>query len=161
MAFGLRNAITDVPGIAVGNAEDALVSTGVTVVLPDEPAVASVDVASVGIAGGLPRLAWLDFEMPPLAWATLWIILPYALILAGVGLIESLMTMTLIDELTETRGRGNRECVGQGVANVTCGIGGQVRPGVGSGRHRLGRRGEEPHRAEPVGSVASWARTGT
>ena len=85
-------------------------------------AVDSVDVATVGIAGGLPRFAWLDFEMPPLAWATLWIILPYSLILAGVGLIESLMTMTLIDELTETRGRGNRECVGQGVANVTCGF---------------------------------------
>ena len=85
-------------------------------------AVASVDRDSVGIAGGLPRFAWLDFTMPPLAWATLWIILPYSLILAGVGLIESLMTMTLIDELTETRGRGNRECVGQGIANVTCGV---------------------------------------
>ena len=85
-------------------------------------AIASVDVAEVGIAGGLPRFAWLDFDLPPLSWATLWIILPYSLILAGVGLIESLMTMTLIDELTETRGRGNRECVGQGVANVTCGF---------------------------------------
>lgn len=48
MAFGLRNAITDVPGIAVGNAEDAAVCTGVTVVLPDEPAVASVDVRGGG-----------------------------------------------------------------------------------------------------------------
>lgn len=85
-------------------------------------AMAAVDVDTVGIAGGLPRLAWLDFEMPPATWATFWIILPYSLILAGVGLIESLMTMTLIDELTETRGRGNRECVGQGVANVTCGF---------------------------------------
>ncbi|MDG1837245.1 MAG: SulP family inorganic anion transporter [Phycisphaerales bacterium] len=85
-------------------------------------AMASVDVATVGIAGGLPRFAWLDFQLPPLAWATFWIILPYSLILASVGLIESLMTMTLIDELTETRGRGNRECVGQGVANVTCGV---------------------------------------
>ena len=85
-------------------------------------AVASVDVATVGIAGGLPRFAWLDFQLPPLAWATFWIILPYSLILASVGLIESLMTMTLIDELTETRGRGNRECVGQGVANVACGV---------------------------------------
>ena len=96
----------------------------ITPLTPEEraAAVASVDRDSVGIAGGLPRFAWLDFEMPPLAWATLWIILPYSLILAGVGLIESLMTMTLIDELTETRGRGNRECVGQGVANVTCGV---------------------------------------
>ena len=85
-------------------------------------AIDSVDLASVGIAGGLPRPAWYSFEMPPAAWATLWIILPYSLILAGVGLIESLMTMTLIDELTETRGQGNRECVGQGVANVACGF---------------------------------------
>jgi SulP family sulfate permease len=49
-------------------------------------------------------------------------ILPFAVILAGVGLIESLMTMTLIDEITETRGRGNRECIGQGLANITCGL---------------------------------------
>ena len=42
--------------------------------------------------------------------------------MAAVGLIESLMTMSLIDELTETRGRGNRECIGQGVANVLTGF---------------------------------------
>jgi len=85
-------------------------------------AIDSVDPAEVGIAGGLPRPAWWDFTLPPLDLATLWIILPYAFILAGVGLIESLMTLTLIDELTETRGNGNRECVGQGVANVACGF---------------------------------------
>ena len=85
-------------------------------------AIASVDISAVGIAGGLPRPAWWDFELPPLNLSTLWIILPYSLILAGVGLIESLMTLTLIDELTETRGNGNRECVGQGVANVACGL---------------------------------------
>ena len=50
------------------------------------------------------------------------IILPYAVILAAIGLIESLMTLTLIDEVTETRGRGNRECIGQGVANVVTGF---------------------------------------
>jgi len=60
--------------------------------------------------------------MPPVTLATLWIILPYSLILAGVGLIESLMTLTLVDELTETRGQANRECVGQGVANMVCGL---------------------------------------
>ncbi len=87
-----------------------------------QAAIASVDVASVGIAGGLPRPAWWDFEMPPFTLATLLVILPFSLVLAGVGLIESLMTMTLIDELTETRGSGNRECIGQGVANVTCGF---------------------------------------
>ena len=85
-------------------------------------AVASVDPSSVGIAGGFPRPAWWDFEWPPFALETLIIIFPFSLILAGVGLIESLMTMTLIDELTNTRGSGNRECVGQGVANITCGL---------------------------------------
>jgi len=85
-------------------------------------ALAAVDQSDIGIAGGLPRPAWMDFTLPPATWETLRIILPFSLILAGVGLIESLMTMTLIDELTETRGRGNKECVGQGVANVTCGL---------------------------------------
>lgn len=75
------------------------------------------DVAS--IAGGLPEL---HIPMVPFTLETLWIILPYAIILAAIGLIESLLTMTLIDELTETRGRGNKECIGQGVANVTTGF---------------------------------------
>ena len=60
--------------------------------------------------------------MVPLNWETLQIIFPFAIILCGVGLIESLMTLTLIDEITETRGKGNRECIGQGAANVICGI---------------------------------------
>lgn len=85
-------------------------------------AAASVDASKVGISGGLPRPAWFDYTLPPLSLATLWIILPFSLVLAGVGLIESLMTMSLVDELTETRGRGNKECLGQGTANVLCGI---------------------------------------
>ena len=75
------------------------------------------DVAS--IAGGLPSF---HIPMVPLSWQTLWIILPYSFIFAAVGMIESLLTMTLIDELTETRGRGNRECVGQGLANAVNGF---------------------------------------
>lgn len=51
---------------------------------------------------------------------TLQIIAPYAFILAIIGLTESLMTLTLIDELTNTRGKGNREAIGQGIANTTC-----------------------------------------
>lgn len=76
-----------------------------------------VDMASVG--GGLPQ-----FHMPqvPFNLETLRIILPYAAILAAVGLIESLMTLQLVDEVTETRGRANKECVGQGIANVVCGF---------------------------------------
>jgi SulP family sulfate permease len=49
-------------------------------------------------------------------------ILPYSALAAAVGLIESLMTLTLVDEITETRGRGNKECVGQGLANVVNGF---------------------------------------
>jgi len=75
------------------------------------------DVAS--IAGGLP-----SFHIPvvPFTFETLVIILPYAIILAAIGLIESLLTLRLIDEITETRGRGNRECIGQGVANTVTGF---------------------------------------
>ena len=75
-------------------------------------------------AGGFPTLIFLqdELQLPPFNLATLLVVLPFSLVLAGVGLIESLMTLTLIDEITETRGRGNRECMGQGVANVICGL---------------------------------------
>ncbi len=71
------------------------------------------------LAGGLP-----SFSIPnvPFTFETLAIIFPYAIILAAVGLIESLLTLTLVDELTETRGRGNKECVAQGAANLSCGF---------------------------------------
>ena len=71
------------------------------------------------IAAGLPSFA---IPMVPINLETFYIILPYAFILAAVGLIESLLTMTLIDEITETRGNGNRECLGQGLANFTNGF---------------------------------------
>ena len=75
--------------------------------------------ANATIAGGLP-----GFNIPavPLNWETLEIILPYSIILAGVGLIESLLTLNLIDELTETRGRANKECIGQGLGNTVNGL---------------------------------------
>jgi len=75
------------------------------------------DIAS--IAGGFPV-----FSLPavPYNLDTFFIILPYAIILAAIGLIESLLTLRLIDEITETRGRGNRECIGQGVANTVTGL---------------------------------------
>ncbi|HKJ05617.1 MAG TPA: SulP family inorganic anion transporter [Geopsychrobacteraceae bacterium] len=83
----------------------------------------NLDIRMVGdlasLAGGLPQ-----FHLPlvPLTLDNILIILPYSVILAAIGLIESLMTMTLVDELTETRGRGNKECIGQGVANVVTGF---------------------------------------
>ena len=75
--------------------------------------------AGASLQGGLPV-----FSIPsvPFNLETLRIILPYGIILASVGLIESLLTLTLVDELTETRGRGNKECVAQGAANITCGL---------------------------------------
>ncbi|MCA9302522.1 MAG: SulP family inorganic anion transporter [Phycisphaerales bacterium] len=76
------------------------------------------DLAS--IKGGFPSFHPIGSDL--LNLKTLWIILPTSLILAAVGLIESLLTLTLIDEMTDTRGRGNKECVGQGIANAVCGL---------------------------------------
>lgn len=74
---------------------------------------------AASMAGGFP-----DFHIPvvPFSLETLYIILPYAVIIAAIGLIESLLTLTLIDEMTETQGQPNRECVGQGVANSVNGF---------------------------------------
>ncbi len=82
-----------------------------------------LDLRTVGdlasIAGGFP-----EFHIPtvPFTLETLWVILPYSIILAAIGLIESLLTLSLVDEITETRGRGNKECVAQGVANTVTGM---------------------------------------
>jgi SulP family sulfate permease len=63
----------------------------------------------------------------PLAWETLGIILPYSVTLMVVGLLESLMTATIVDDMTDTKSNKNRECVGQGVANIATGfIGGMA-----------------------------------
>ena len=86
-----------------------------------------IDTKTVGdmgsIAGGLPQ-----FHLPqvPFTFATLYIILPYAAILAAVGLIESLLTLNLIDAMTDTRGKPNRECMAQGSANVVAGLFGSM-----------------------------------
>jgi len=75
-----------------------------------------------GLKGGLPTLHLETFSKIPFNWETIQFIFPYALILAAIGLIESLMTLNLIDELTETRGDSNRECIAQGSANVVTGL---------------------------------------
>lgn len=75
-----------------------------------------------GLKGGLPHFQWDIFNKVPFNLKTLWFIGPYALILAAVGLIESLMTLNLVDELTETRGDTNRECLAQGGANIITGL---------------------------------------
>ena len=83
----------------------------------------NIDTKTVGdiasIQGGFP-----PFHIPQIDWTfeTLALIFPYAAIVAGVGLIESLLTLNIVDELTETRGRGNKEVVAQGAANVLSGL---------------------------------------
>lgn len=80
------------------------------------------DGGGAGLKGGLPTFQSETFTWIPLNFETLKLIFPYALILAAVGLIESLMTLNLIDELTDTRGNSNRECVAQGGANILNGL---------------------------------------
>jgi len=108
----------------------------------------AIETRSVGdmasISGGFPAF---HLPMVPLELKTIQIILPYALIMAGVGLIETLLSLTLIDEMTETHGRNSRECIAQGAANIVtgffggmggCAMIGQSMINIGSGaRHRL------------------------
>jgi len=75
-----------------------------------------------GLEGGLPEFQTAIFSDVPWNFEMLKTILPYSLILAAVGLIESLLTLNLIDEITETRGNGNRECAAQGLANIVTGF---------------------------------------
>ncbi|MEM7642446.1 MAG: SulP family inorganic anion transporter [Pseudomonadota bacterium] len=75
------------------------------------------DMAS--IAGGLPAF---HIPMVPLTLETLQIILPYALILAAIGLIESLLTLNLVGEITGQRGGASQECIAQGAANTVTGF---------------------------------------
>lgn len=92
----------------------------------------NVDVATVGsfirdgggegLKGGLPQFQADIFSKVPFNLETIKFIFPYALILAAIGLIESLMTLNLVDELTETRGNANRECMAQGGANIVTGF---------------------------------------
>ncbi|GAB1235579.1 SulP family inorganic anion transporter [Ferrigenium sp. UT5] len=95
----------------------AIIATSALVIFAGIETKTVGDMAS--IAGGLPQ-----FHLPdvPLNLETLRIILPYSLVLAAIGLIETLLTLNLIDTMTPTRGKPNRACVGQGVANVTTGF---------------------------------------
>lgn len=87
-----------------------------------------LDLRTVGDMGELPSTLPV-FLLPqiPLTLETLWIILPYSIGVAAVGLLESLMTASIVDELTDTTSDKNRECVGQGIANTATGfIGGMA-----------------------------------
>jgi SulP family sulfate permease len=110
--WGTGKLTKAVPAPLVG----ILVTTGLVLGL-------KLDARSVGdmasIAGGLPQ-----FHVPqvPLSLETLVIIFPHALILASIGLIESLLTLNLVAEITETRGKASKECLAQGSANVITGF---------------------------------------
>lgn len=82
-----------------------------------------LDIRTVGDMGDLPDtlpvFLWPDV---PLNFETLMIILPYSAALAVVGLLESLMTATIVDDLTDTKSDRNRECKGQGIANIGTGL---------------------------------------
>ncbi|GJE15478.1 SulP family inorganic anion transporter [Methylobacterium marchantiae] len=81
------------------------------------------DIRTVGDMGALPsELPVFALPQVPLTLETLRIILPYALTLAMVGLLESMMTAAILDEMTDTTSDKNRECAGQGLANVTSGL---------------------------------------
>ncbi|MBK1664159.1 sodium-independent anion transporter [Rhodospirillum rubrum] len=82
-----------------------------------------LDVRTVGDMGELPSTVPV-FLLPdiPLTWETLRIILPYSVTLAAVGLLESLMTASIIDDLTDSESNKNRECIGQGTANIVSGV---------------------------------------
>ena len=88
----------------------------------------NLDIRNVGDMGELPSTLPI-FLMPdiPLTWETLQIIFPYSAAVAAVGLLESLMTASIVDELTDTTSDKNRECIGQGIANTATGfIGGMA-----------------------------------
>jgi SulP family sulfate permease len=82
-----------------------------------------IDVPRVGdmasIKGGFPAF---HLPMVPFTLETLWIILPYALVLAAIGLIESLLTLNLVNQMLGTRGGASKECIAQGVANTVTGV---------------------------------------
>ncbi|OON66448.1 SulP family inorganic anion transporter [Hymenobacter sp. CRA2] len=95
----------------------AIIVTSALVILGGLETKAVGDIAS--IKGGLPQ--W-HLPQVSLTWGTLALVFPYALIMALVGLTESLLTLTVVDEMTGTRGRGNQDCVAQGLANVASGL---------------------------------------
>ena len=98
-----------------------------------EIAARTLAVSTVASSGGQAASATSDrvagrFALPsiPVSFKSLGIIIGLAATLAAIGLIESLMTLTLIDELTESRGSGNRECVAQGLGNLVSGLFGSM-----------------------------------
>jgi SulP family sulfate permease len=108
----LPRVTTAVPAPLAGIAITAAIVIGFGLDVPRVGDLASID-------GGLPAF---HIPMVPLTLETLQIILPYALILAAIGLIESLLTLNLVGEITGERGGASKECVAQGIANTVTGV---------------------------------------
>lgn len=96
-----------------------------------------------------------SFSIPaiPLTFKSLGIILGLSFTLAAIGLIESLMTLTLIDELTNTQGKSNRECIGQGVANMVCGFFGAMGGCAMIGQSMINMRSGGRHRLSGISAA--------
>lgn len=96
-----------------------------------------------------------NFQIPgiPFTLQSLWIILGLSITLAAIGLIESLMTLTLIDELTDTRGSGNRECIGQGIANMVSGLFGSMGGCAMIGQSMINIRSGGRHRISGISAA--------
>ena len=114
--WGLPKITKAVPSSLVAS---LVVSTIVIVFGVDTMNVGDTLNAGESIQGSFPPFS---FPSIPFDFATLKIIFPYACIVAGVGLIESLLSLNLIDEITETRGNSNKECIAQGAANIASGF---------------------------------------
>lgn len=106
-----------VPSALVAIVATSLLAIGLVAVFPDLQTKTVGDLAPM--AGGLPTVHIPDF---PLTWDAFMTVLPYSVVLAGVGLIESLLSLQLVDDMTETRGQPNRECMAQGAGNIACGL---------------------------------------
>ena len=104
--------VTTIVGHFINEANPGLVRTVLDFVQDQNSAVTTLKV-------GLPTFS---LPMIPMTWESIKLVLPYAFLAAAVGLIESLMTLTLVDELTNTRGKSNLESIGQGLANIVNGF---------------------------------------
>ena len=112
IVWGMPRITNIVPAPLAGIAIVAFIVIGFGLEVPRVGDMASIE-------GGLPQF---HIPMVPLTWETLEIILPYALILAAIGLIESLLTLNLVGEITGERGGASRECIAQGASNVATGF---------------------------------------
>ena len=113
--------------------------------------VKDIDPKTTTLSASLPSFAIPNI---PFSFATLKLILPFSLLAAAVGLIESLMTLTLVDELTDSRGRGNKESLAQGLANIANGFFGGMGGCAMIGQSMINIRGGGRGRSSGIAAAA-------